>query len=65
MSKTRKSPDDDFDSTDILSDPEFDADSFVDTMEGKRVERRSWKRVDDLNDEKWLRAQLADWEDWD
>lgn len=65
MSKTRKYADDDFDSSEILSDPDFSAESFVDTMEEKRGVRRSWKRVDDLNDEKWLRAQLADWDDWD
>jgi hypothetical protein len=65
MSKTRNSSEDDFDSSEILSDPDFQPEAFVDAMEGKRVARSSLKRVDDLNDQKWLRAQLADWEDWD
>jgi hypothetical protein len=65
MSKTRKSLDDDFDPSDILSDPDLDPETFVDSMARGQKPRGSWKRVDDLNDEKWLRAQLADWEDWE
>ena len=65
MSKTRNNSDHDFDSADILSDPDLDPETFVDAMEEKRQYRESWKRVDDLNDQKWLKAQLADWDDWD
>jgi hypothetical protein len=65
MSKVKNTSDSDFDSADILSDPDLDLEAFVDSMEEKRMTRGSWKRVDDLNDQKWLRAQLADWEDWD
>ena len=65
MSKKRNTFEEDFESPEILSDPDLDPESFVEAMEQKRAARGSWKRVEDLNDQKWLRAQLADWEDWE
>ena len=66
MSKSKTSDYDDGDYADLLSDPDLDAEKFVDAMEEKRnYSRQSWKRVEELRDSKWLRAQLADWEDFD
>ncbi len=73
MSKRRHSPADDFDESDLFSDHELDLEGFIDSMEahgehGSRKRRRvkpAWQRVDDWRDEKWLRDQLKDWEDWD
>jgi len=66
MSKTRNRSGDELDPTEIFADPELDPESFVDSMEEKRsAARRSWKRVEELNDAKWLRAQLSDWDDLD
>lgn len=65
MSKTRKQGDDEFDSAEIFHDPELDPETFVEAMEDKHRARAGWKRVEELSDAKWLRAQLADWEDWD
>jgi hypothetical protein len=65
MSKPTKPSDDEFDSAEIFSDPDLDPESFVEAMEDNRRARSGWKRVEELSDAKWLRAQLADWEDWD
>ena len=63
--KKSKQSNDEFDSSEIFFDPDLDPESFVEAMEDKRAARNSWKRVEELRDAKWLRAQLADWEDWE
>jgi len=65
MSKMKDRSGDELDSTEIFLDPELDPESFVEAMEDKRAARSSWKRVEELRDAKWLRAQLADWDDWE
>lgn len=66
MSKTKNRSEEDFDPTEIFADPELDPDSFVETMEDRQKRTRaSWRRLEELKESKWLRAQLSDWEDWD
>ena len=69
MSKTgkpRPNAEDDYDATEIFADPDLDPESFVDSMEERQKRSRaSWRRLEELEESKWLRAQLQDWEDWD
>lgn len=65
MSKTKHGSGDEIDSAEIFLDPDLDPETFVEAMEDKRAARSSWKRVEELRDAKWLRAQLADWDDWE
>ena len=73
MKAPRKSPSEDFDDPELMSDGDLDLDDFIDAMEEEtelRHEPRSprrpgWRRVDDLRDSRWLREQLNDWEDWE
>lgn len=69
MSKTRKYATDDFDDGELFADRDFDAESFVQSMEagGKTAARRQragWQRVEDLRDARLLKHQLDDWVDW-
>lgn len=66
MSKTKNRSEDDFDPTEIFADPDLDPESFVDSMEERNKRTRtSWRRLEELKETKWLRAQLSDWDDWE
>ena len=70
MSKTRKQPREKYDASEIFSDEEFDAEDFVEHMEVKgsqhrTEERTGWRRIEQLRDERMLRNQLLDLQDWE
>lgn len=70
MSKVRKRSSEEFDGADIFADQDFDADTFVEDMDGKSEQhkfdsRAGWRRLEALRDERMLRNQLLDWEDLD
>ena len=66
MSKTKNRSEDEYDATEIFADPDLDPESFVETMEERNKRARtSWRRLEELKESKWLRAQLSDWDDWD
>jgi len=57
----------DYDEFNSSFGPEFDSD-LVDDIEdvpGKVCTQAAWQRLDERNDDKWLKEQLADWDDWD
>ncbi|MDX1562763.1 MAG: hypothetical protein R3305_07535 [Gammaproteobacteria bacterium] len=69
MSKARKRSREESETTELFADEDFDAEEFVDEMHEKHAHHRhearaSWRRLEELSEEKFLRAQLRDWEDW-
>jgi hypothetical protein len=56
-------------SADIFADADFDADDFVEQMDdGEYVRakaRTGWRRLEAMQEERLLRKQLGDLEDWD
>lgn len=70
MSKIRKQSREKHEGSELFSDDDFDTDDFVDQMEEKlshhRMDARSgWRRIEELREERALRSQLVDLEDWD
>jgi hypothetical protein len=70
VSKVRKRSGEELDGSDIFSDQDFDADRFVDDMDAdggqQKVDTRaSWRRLEELKDERMLRDQLLDWDSFD
>lgn len=69
MSKGRKQSQNTEEGFEIFSDADFDADDFVDKMDGKldqQVEFRSgWRRLEALREEQMLRRELSDFDDWE
>ena len=57
----------DFEEFDSSFGPEFDSglDDDVDEAPGKIYVQAAWQRLDERKDDKWLKEQLADWDDWD
>lgn len=61
-------PDDnsvDFDDFEPSFSPDFDVE--LDDDAGNRLVgvQSAWQRLDERNDDKWLKEQLSDWDDWD
>lgn len=57
---------------DFFSDGEFEVDLFMTDMEEEdalrnpdRDRRPARQRLEDLREWQWLRAQIADWDDWE
>lgn len=62
-----KNATDDLDEGDVFAEEHLNVDTFLDTM-GDKSDRRSraaWRQVEERNDVRRLREQLADWDDWD
>jgi len=69
MSKPKDRSSDDFDDFEVFSDPDFDADDFIDAMDVDSVGPADAvgtvrERLDARREARWLREQLADWNDW-
>lgn len=70
MSKLRRQSGKRFDDSELFSDESFDADDLVEQMEDRsahvRAKARSgWRRLEQLREEKMLRAELQELGDWD
>ena len=47
-------------------DDDMEGDAVVDTFaDGQAPRAAAWRRLDERRDDKWLREQLSDWDDWD
>lgn len=55
--------------TDSDSDADFDADPVEDTdvvaLTKRPAIQSAWQRVDERRDDRWLREQMSDWDDYD
>ena len=69
MSRGRKQSRDSEDLSEIFADADFDADEFVEHMQDKSDRgagfRTGWRRLEALREERLLRRELSDFEDWD
>jgi hypothetical protein len=70
VSKIRKQSREKYDSSELFSDEEFDAEDFVDQMDNKTSKHRTeahsgWRRIEELREEQMLRDQLSDLDGWD
>ena len=71
MSKARKQQSGEkLDSAEIFADDDFDAEEFVEHMDDKAAQQRTqsrggWRRLEELREQKMLRSQLLELEDWD
>ena len=69
MSRARKQSRDKQDGSEIFSDLDFDADDFVEHMDDAGSEevvfRAGWRQLEALHEERMLRKELSDFEDWD
>ena len=73
MSKARKQSGEKFDTGEIFADDDFDAEEFVEHMDDKgnhqqrpqQQARGGWRRLEELKEQKQLRSQLLELEDWD
>jgi hypothetical protein len=69
MAKPKDQPADDFDDFELFSDPDFDADGFIDAMDddsmGISTPMETVRdRLEARREARWLKEQLADWDDW-
>lgn len=55
-----------FDDFELFNDPDFELETFLDSMEGSTRPRRrtARERLEDWRESRWLRQQLSDWPDW-
>ena len=69
MSKGRKQSQNTEDGFELFSDADFDADEFVDKMDGKLDQpaefRSGWRRLEALREEQMLRRELSYFDDWE
>jgi hypothetical protein len=69
VSRGRKQSRDTQDVSEIFADVDFDADEFVEHMEDKTDRGAGfgtgWRRLEVLREERLLRRELSDYEDWD
>lgn len=71
MSKARKQSGEKFDTGEIFADDDFDAEEFVEHMDDKGAThsrphaKGGWRRLEELKEQKMLRSQLLELEDWD
>jgi len=68
MPRPKKRADSGGDDPEVFFDSEFDAEEFVDTMAASagaaaQDRRPARQRLELRSEEKWLRQQLADWDD--
>ena len=69
MSKPKDQPSDDFDDFELFSDPDFDAEGFIEAMDegptgpAERIGSVR-ERLEARREARWLREQIADWDDW-
>jgi hypothetical protein len=66
MSNNRNPLDNDINETAIFSDQNFEAETFVDSMESKAENKRRkrivFQRIDELQESRRLREELGDWD---
>lgn len=70
MSKVRKNSGVKYDASEMFADEDFDAEEFVDLMEGRHSKKNAgsaggWRRIEEIRESRRLRAELLDFEDWD